>query len=75
VEQVSEVELIYYVRDAAGGAPARHVQAFDMRWYVPAELVHLLARAGFRVETILGGFDRSPIGDGSPEQVVCAVRA
>jgi SAM-dependent methyltransferase len=74
-EQVSEVELIYYVRPAGGGEPARYVQAFDMRWYTPAELVHLLARAGLRVEAVYGGFDRSPLRDGSPEQVVCAVRA
>ena len=74
-EQVSEVELIYYVRGAGGGAPERHVQAFDMRWYTPAELTHLLARAGLRVEAVYGGFDRSPLRDASPEQVVCAVRA
>jgi SAM-dependent methyltransferase len=74
-EQVSEVELVYYVGDGRGAPPARHVQAFDMRWYVPAELEHLLARAGFRVEAVYGAFDRSPLTDASPEQVVCAVRA
>jgi SAM-dependent methyltransferase len=74
-EQVSEVELVYYVAERPGAAPARHVQAFDMRWYTPAELTHLLARAGFRVEAVYGGFDRSPLTDASPEQVVCAVRA
>jgi SAM-dependent methyltransferase len=74
-EQVSEIELIYYVAERAGAPPARHVQAFDMRWYVPAELVHLLARAGLRVEAVYGAFDRSPLTDASPEQVVCAVRA
>ena len=73
-EQVSEVELIYYVDDRSGAPPARHVQAFDMRWYTRAELEHLLARAGFVVEAVYGGFDRSPLTDASPEQVVCAVR-
>jgi len=73
-EQVSEVELIYYVAPAAGAPSARFVQAFDMRWYVPAELTHLLARAGFRVRDLYGDFDRSPLRDGSPEIVVRAER-
>ena len=72
-EQVSETELIYYV-GAPGETPRRTVQAFDMRWYVPAELVHLLARTGFAVREILGDFDRSPLTDGSPEMIVRAER-
>ena len=74
VEQVSEVEIIWYVADAPGAPSTRYVQAFDMRWYLPAELTHLLARAGFRVEAIYGNYDRSPLTDGSPDQVVCAVK-
>jgi SAM-dependent methyltransferase len=74
-EQVSETELIYYVADRPGATPARHVQSFDMRWYLRAELIHLLARTGFRVQAIFGDFDGSPLADGSPEQVVCAERA
>jgi hypothetical protein len=45
-----------------------------MRWYLHAELLHLLARAGFRVREIYGDFVRGPLVDGSPEQVVCAER-
>ena len=74
VDQVSEIELLYYVSDASGGKPNRHVQSFEMRWYLHAELVHLLARSGFRVDSIYGDFDRSPLTDKSPEQVVCATR-
>jgi len=66
LEQVSETELIYYV------SGQRYVQAFDMRWYLHAELRHLLARAGFRVPETYGDFSRSPLVDASPEQVVCA---
>lgn len=72
VEQVNEVELIYYVTPAAGAPAERHVQAFEMRWYLHAELLHLLARAGFRVLATYGGFDRVPLTDASPEQIVCA---
>jgi SAM-dependent methyltransferase len=73
-EQVSETELIYYVSPTPGAPPVRHVQAFEMRWYQRAELLHLLARGGFRVDAIYGNFDRSPLTDESPEQVVCATR-
>jgi SAM-dependent methyltransferase len=73
VDQVSEIELIYYVTKSGGTGPNRYVQAFDMRWFLFAELQHLLARRGFRVRSIYGDFDRSPLEDTSPEQVVCAV--
>lgn len=74
-DQVSETELIYHVADRDGGEETRHVLAFDMRWYLRAELTHLLARAGFRVESVRGNFDGSPLTDTSPEQVVSAVLA
>jgi SAM-dependent methyltransferase len=66
VDQVSESELIYYVDGE------RYVQAFEMRWFLPAELQHLLARAGFRVRQVYGDFARGPLVDGAPEQVVVA---
>ena len=66
VDQVSESELIYYVDGT------RYVQAFEMRWYLPAELQHLLARAGLRVRETYGDFARGPLVDGAPEQVVVA---
>lgn len=72
-EQFSDIELIYYVR-RAGGTAERTVQAFQMRWYGPAELEHLLARAGFRVTVMYGNFDRSALHDDSPEIVVVAER-
>ena len=74
IDQVSEIELIYYVSGKAGEPVERHVQSFDMRWFLRAELVHLLARAGFRVRSIYGDFDRSPLTGKSPEQIVCAER-
>ncbi|MFN2400656.1 MAG: class I SAM-dependent methyltransferase [Gemmatimonadaceae bacterium] len=74
VEQVSETELIYYVSASPGATAQRYVQSFDMRWYVRTELLHLLARGGFRLQSIYGDFDGAPLADGSPEQVVCAER-
>jgi SAM-dependent methyltransferase len=70
IDQVSEVELIYYLR--TGPEVERIVQAFEMRWYGPAELEHLLARAGYDVLGMYGDFDRSPLRDESAEIVVIA---
>lgn len=72
IDQVSEVELIYYVSAKPGDVADRYVQSFDMRWYLRAELEHLLARGGFRIRSIYGDFDRSPLEDTSPEQIICA---
>jgi SAM-dependent methyltransferase len=71
VDQVSEVELIYYVR--AGTAVQRFVHAFSMRWYTPPELEHLLERTGFHIEAVYGDFERSALADESPEIIVVAV--
>jgi SAM-dependent methyltransferase len=75
VDQVSEVEIIYYLSPGPGEPFGRHVQAFEMRWYLPAELTHLLARAGFRVTAIHGDLEGGPLTDASPELIVFAERA
>jgi SAM-dependent methyltransferase len=69
IDQVSESELIYYVDGK------RYVQTFEMRWYLAAELRHVLARAGFRVREMYGDFERGPVVDGCPELVVVAENA
>ena len=66
MDQVSEAELVYYVDGK------RYEQAFEMRWYLAAELRNLLARAGFRVSDMYGDFARGPLVDGCPELVVVA---
>ncbi len=71
IDQVSEVELIYYVSDATR-TEQRYVQSFEMRWFLRAEIEHVLARGGFRVQAMYGDFDRSPLRDGCSEQIVCA---
>jgi SAM-dependent methyltransferase len=72
VDQVSDIELIYYVR--TGDAVERFVQSFQMRWYGAAELAHLLARSGFRIENIHGDLDRGALRDDSPDMLVAGVR-
>jgi SAM-dependent methyltransferase len=71
VDQVAETELIYYLRDRAGGDERRYVMSFEMRWFVKAELENLLARAGFAVTAVHGNYDRTPLVDGAPEMVWC----
>jgi SAM-dependent methyltransferase len=72
VDQVSEIELVYYVAAQPGAEPQRYVSGFDMRWYLQSELQHLLARAGFHVAQVYGDFDRTPLSDVLPEQIMCA---
>jgi SAM-dependent methyltransferase len=74
IDQVSEIELIYYISSDSGKKVQRQVQSFDMRWFLRAELVHLLARGGFGLRSIYGDFDRSPLSDKSPEQIARAER-
>ena len=75
VDQVSEVEIVYFVAERPGAPAREHRQAFEMRWYTPSEVEHLAARAGFRVAERYGDFSRGPLEDGAPEQVYCLVRA
>ena len=70
VEQTSDLELMYYVR--TGDRTARIVQEFRMRFFTPSEIAHLVARAGFEVDAMFGGFDRRPLDDAAPEIVVVA---
>ncbi len=73
VEQYSEAELIYYVREA-DGTTRRLVHGFLMRWYWLFEVEHLLTRCGFRVRAAFGDFNRSPLTDISPEMIFIAER-
>ena len=67
-EQCNDCELIYYL----DGRPI--VQSFAMRYFFRFELEHLIARSGFEVTALYGGFDRSAFGDNSPEMIFAAAR-
>jgi len=71
VEQVNEVELIYYLTDAEGST-RRLVQGFPFRYFFRYEVEHLLARCGFRALNLFGDFDKSPLRDDSPEMIFVA---
>jgi SAM-dependent methyltransferase len=71
--QVNQVELIYYVTHPDGRAE-RLVHRFGMRYLFRYEAEHLLARAGFEVERLYGGYDRSAFGATYPGELVFVAR-
>jgi SAM-dependent methyltransferase len=67
--QVNQYELIYYVTHP-DGREERLVHAFRLRYLFRFEAEHLLARAGFRVEQLYSGFDKSPYGSQYPGDLI-----
>ena len=67
--QVTDVELIYYVTHP-DGREERLVQAFPMRYLFRFEVEHLLGRCGFEVEHLYGDFDKSPFGSKYPGELI-----
>ncbi len=71
--QVNHIELIYYITHL-DGREERLVDAFTMRYFFRFEMEHLLARSGFEVEEVLGGFDRSAYGSQYPGELIFVAR-
>lgn len=69
--QRNDVEMIYNVRHA-DGREERLVMAWTLRYFFRYEVEHLLARSGFRVTSLYGNVDRSPLKDDSPEMIFAA---
>jgi SAM-dependent methyltransferase len=73
-EQVNDVEFAVYVT-YPDGRTERHTEWFPMRYFFPKEVEHLLARAGFRVVTVYGDFQRSPLANDSPDMLTVAEKS
>ncbi len=71
--QVNRIELIYDVTHT-NGRTERHVHAFHMRYLFRFEVEHLLARAGFMVEQLFAGYDRSEYGSTYPGELIFIAR-
>jgi SAM-dependent methyltransferase len=71
--QVNQIELIYYVTHP-DGREERLVHAVAMRYLFRFEAEHLLARAGFEVEHLYAGFDKSPYGSTYPGEMIFVAR-
>ncbi|MGI8496787.1 MAG: class I SAM-dependent methyltransferase [Gemmatimonadaceae bacterium] len=72
--QTNQVELIYYVT-FPDGRQERLVHAFPMRYLFRFEAEHLLARAGFDVEHVYAGYDKSAYGSTYPGELLIVARA
>jgi SAM-dependent methyltransferase len=66
--QTQEVTL-RLERRRNGAVIGSESERFGMRWYHRYELEHLLARTGFEVVALYGGFDRRPFDAASPEMI------
>jgi len=72
--QIQQVELIYNVKHPEG-REERLVQSFPMRYFFQFELEHLLARCGFKVEALYSDYNRRPIGENNPGELVIVARS
>ena len=71
--QTNHVELLYDVTHP-DGREQRLVHAFTMRYLFRFEAEHLLVRAGFEVERLYAGWDRSPYGSTYPGELIFVAR-
>jgi SAM-dependent methyltransferase len=63
--QVSAQELIFSVRHPNGRCQLLRSK-FSLRLFSRFEIEHLLARCGFRISRVFGGFDKRPLAENSP---------
>ena len=71
--QVNDIELIYDVTES-DGRKRRALHTFRMRYLFRYEAEHLLARAGFAVDQLYAGYDRSPYGSTYPGELIFVAR-
>lgn len=71
--QVNDFEFVYYVRHP-DGREERLADPFRLRYLFRFEAEHLLARAGFTIEHLYAGYDRSPFGSTYPGELVFVAR-
>jgi SAM-dependent methyltransferase len=71
--QVMEAELVYDV-STADGDQRQFVHRFGIRSIFRYEAEHLLARCGFEIEQLYGGYDRAPFGSTYPGELIFIAR-
>jgi SAM-dependent methyltransferase len=67
VEQRNLIQIAYHKTTEVETRRATHV--FSLRFFYRYEMEHLLARAGFEVCEVFGGFDGSPLTDLSQDMI------
>src|SRR5512136_1378123 len=68
-EQTIDNLYLYDELDEHSQVVRRYYKSLKLRWMYRYETEHLLARAGFFVDTLYGGFDRSPFDENSREMI------
>jgi SAM-dependent methyltransferase len=69
LDQTLDLELHHDITHP-DGRQERLSQYFRTRYFFRFEIEHLLARAGFRVENVYAGYDRSPLGSTYPGELI-----
>lgn len=69
--QCNECEMTYEIIDA-DGTTRRLAESFPMHLVYRYELEHLLARCGFRIARLYGGYDLAPFAEESLAMIVVA---
>lgn len=72
--QINDIEIVYHVR-YPDGHDETLAHRFRMRYAFRFEMEHLLARAGFAVEQLFAGYDRSAYGSTYPGELVFVATA
>lgn len=75
VEQVLHGTFVYERRDPASPVVERVFEPLVLRYFFRYEIEHLLARAGYEIEALYGGWDRQPYGEHGQELVWVARKA
>jgi SAM-dependent methyltransferase len=71
--QIIHEDLFYDIR-YPDGHEERIVYPSPMRYFFRYEVEHLLARTGFRTESVYAGFDKEPFGSKYPSELVFVAR-
>ncbi len=72
--QVRQIRSAYEVIDHRGSVMAKRFVEWSYRWTHRFEAEHLLARAGFEIEAVYGGYERDPFTPASTSMVFLARR-
>lgn len=69
VRQVLDQTFVYERTDETGRVLDRAFEPLRLRYFFRWEMEHLLARAGFAVEALHGGWDREPFDEHGVDQI------
>jgi SAM-dependent methyltransferase len=70
LSQTQQLEVVYDVRHAADERTEHYVIPYETSYMFRFELEHLLARCGFTIREIWGGFDFEPFGQGASDELI-----